>query len=379
MDSPIIAIDARYLRPPLSGIGRYTRNLLQGLAKADAVGGQQGGITVFISPDAGLPPEVRTAPNLNLVPIPGSPYSLSDQLRFPRILRQHKIRLLHTMDTFAPILPIKAKRIVTLYDVIPLACKNDMWRSKKAQFSFIWRKWLQMQVGMADAIITISRASAQDITRQLGVPEKFITVIPSGIAPHTPSSFDPGPPASNPSPYILYVGRRDPYKNIVRLIEAFALAAPSIPAPIQLVIAGAPDPRYMQPEAAAQRLAIADRVQFLGHVSDAQLASLYAHASLFVFPSLYEGQGLPPLEAMQAGVPVIASNRAAIPEAVGDAALLIDPANVTQIAAAIQQVLTTPELAASLVSRGRARAAQFTVERQAQATLDLYSRMLQHA
>jgi glycosyltransferase involved in cell wall biosynthesis len=94
---------------------------------------------------------------------------------------------------------------------------------------------------------------------------------------------------------------------------------------------------------------------------------------------LYEGQGLPPLEAMQAGVPVIASNRAAIPEAVGDAALLIDPANVTQIAAAIQQVLTTPELAASLVSRGRARAAQFTVERQAQATLDLYSRMLQHA
>jgi len=376
MSRATIAIDSRYITAPLSGIGRYALNLLSGLAGLTP----PHPIHVLVAPAALLPHHVRAAPHLNFITVPGSPYRLRDQWTLPDVLRRHQIGLLHSLDVFAPLRAWQVRKVITIYDLIPLVCRRQMPGSRKAQFSFLWRQWLQLQCRAAAGILTISQASARDIQRELGVAAHRITVVAGGIAP-------PAAPAGAAEirsalgletgvPYALYVGRRDPYKNIVRLIEAFAVARQRLSTPLHLVIAGAADRRFLEPEAAVARLGLAGRIRFLGHVSDDQLAALHAGAAVFAFPSLYEGQGLPPLEAMAAGVPVIASNRAAIPEVVGTAAVLVDPLNVTEMAEALVRILTDPVLATDLIRRGRLQAAPFTPQRQAAATLACYQQMV---
>jgi alpha-1,3-rhamnosyl/mannosyltransferase len=176
-----------------------------------------------------------------------------------------------------------------------------------------------------------------------------------------------------PDRYVLYFGSNKPHKNVPRLVQAFAQARIEAQGSrIELVVAGHWDERYPEAKQAAERLGLKDTVKFIGPVKDADLPALYGGAELFVFPSEYEGFGLPVLEAMACGAPVVCSSRSSLPEVAGDAALLCDPQDVESLARTIEQALTDRDLRAALQQRGLARAAQFSWEQAAQRTLGVY-------
>jgi alpha-1,3-rhamnosyl/mannosyltransferase len=187
-----------------------------------------------------------------------------------------------------------------------------------------------------------------------------------------------------PERFVLYLGSNKPHKNLVRLVEAwfqvsrskFQVATTSDVKRgtwnLKLVLAGHWDPRYPQAQQRAAELRLEDSVRFLGDVSEADLPALYNLATIFAFPSLYEGFGLPPLEAMACGTPVACANTSSLPEVVGDAALLFDPLDVEGMAATIAQTLSDASLRAALRARGLARARLFSWERTAKETLMAY-------
>jgi glycosyltransferase involved in cell wall biosynthesis len=156
------------------------------------------------------------------------------------------------------------------------------------------------------------------------------------------------------------------------LIRAFAELLKNHQHPCRLVVTGPRDTRYTEPETLATQLGIADRIVFTGYVDDRVLSQLYHRAALFVFPSLYEGFGLPVLEAMAAGIPVVCSNRASLPEVCGDAALLADPEDPRAMATAMARVLSSSHLAGQLKAAGRTRAGEYTPRRMAECLMELY-------
>ncbi len=371
-----IGIDARYLNEPTSGITRYTLNLLRGIAAIDP--GFR--IRLLVPRIGAIPEEIRTSKSFDLVEVRRNPRGLADQLAMPYCIRRFGLELLHSMDAFAPLLSSSSKKIVTVYDLIPLTCRNVNRRSLKAKFSPVWKAWLRWQCRSADMIVTPSGYSKGDIERFLNVPRSRIRVIPAGVEmPARPeASVVRGVQRkyANNHMFILYVGRRAPYKNLVCLIQAFAKVKAECRAPVLLLVVGAKDSRYPEPEGEVARLGLGESVVFTGHLSDRELASLYVSASVFVFPSIYEGFGLPPLEAMSYGTPVVASNRTAVPEAVGDAGILVDPESPAKMADAVLRVLKKRELASAMRRKGLARAREFPVERQAEETLRLYEELL---
>jgi glycosyltransferase involved in cell wall biosynthesis len=365
------AIDARYAAKPISGIGRYTLNLLCGIAEANP----ERRILVLTSDVSALPEAVQRCPSFEFVKRTSNPRGLAEQFTAPRAIRRHGIRLLHSLDAFAP-LCASCLGVITIYDLIPITCRDVLYSSSKARWWRLWRAWLKLQCRAASRVITLSRHSVQDIERLLNVPSDRIRIIPGGV--QVPAQTDP--PAEvrriiQSGPFILYVGRRAPYKNLAGLLHAFAQVR-ARKSDIRLVIAGAPDARYREPEIVAQRLGLGNSVVLTGHVGDAGIAELYRNAAVFAFPSLYEGFGLPPLEAMACGAPVVASNRTSVPEAVGDAAILVDPADPSDMARAILRVLSDRPLALKLREKGFQRAASFTVKKQAEQTLRLYEELI---
>jgi glycosyltransferase involved in cell wall biosynthesis len=175
---------------------------------------------------------------------------------------------------------------------------------------------------------------------------------------------------------ISYVGRHDPYKNILGLIRAMAILQHLYNGPLQLVIAGRLDHRYPEAYEEVHHLGLADKVVFCGYLNDASLGALYKASDVFVCPSFYEGFGMPPIEAMSFGIPVVASNRTALPEVLGNAALFIDPANPQEMAETIMRVLLQPTLARQLRQAGLKRAAEFSPQRAAKQYVDLYRQLL---
>jgi glycosyltransferase involved in cell wall biosynthesis len=222
-------------------------------------------------------------------------------------------------------------------------------------------------------VIAISQASASDIERHLGVPSERIDVIPLGYGtpPHTVPTPEPELRARlglGEGPIVLNVAVKKVHKNQRALVRALPEVRRSVPA-AQLVLPGASTPYEEELRAEALRLGQGHAVTFPGYVDSSDLEGLYAAASAFVFPSLNEGFGLPVLEAMARGVPVVTSAVSSLPEVAGDAALLVDPASVGEIAAAIIRVLTEPALRERLVAAGRRRPGEFTWQRAAEETL----------
>jgi glycosyltransferase involved in cell wall biosynthesis len=238
-----------------------------------------------------------------------------------------------------------------------------------------------------DLLITESEHTKKDVIELLGVAADRVAVTP--LAAH--EQFEPvSDPARRQSvlekhglggrPYILNIGTLEPRKNHRRLIEAFhRLKAAGDGANHLLVLVGGKGWLYDEVFQTVVNYGLQADVKWLGYVPYADLPALISAADVFVYPSLYEGFGLPPLEAMRCGAAVIASNTTSIPEVVGDAGVLIDPENIDAIAAAIHEVLTTPELRASLQQKSLTRARSFTWERTARLTLDAYKVAQRHA
>jgi glycosyltransferase involved in cell wall biosynthesis len=264
--------------------------------------------------------------------------------------------------------------IITLHDVIPYVlpetCSKTYLKTFMEQMNHI--------VKNADHIITVSNHAKNDIYQVLGVPLSKITVTP--LAPE--KIYHPMDKKKCISylknhydldrEYILYIGGMNPRKNIGALIDAFHLCQKKLSKNYCIVIGGAHGRSYESLRLRCEALGLTDDVIFPGYIPQEELPVFYNGASLFVYPSLYEGFGLPPLEAMACGVPTICSNTTSIPEVVGNAALLIDPHDVENLAEKIALVLESPSTYAIMIHKGLQRAKQYTWEKTAKKTLEIY-------
>ncbi len=295
---------------------------------------------------------------------------IAEQRRLPRLVREHGIQLLHSLGTSAPSRP-RAVSVVTILDVIYARQPEAHTPLRRAGMRLL----VPRAARGADRVITLSEASAADISDVLGVPRQRIDIAYLGGKPLGDATPEPELRERldlGEGPLILSVSARRPHKNLPRLLEAFARLEAD-PAPL-LVLPGYPTSFEGELEREAWRLGIADRVRFLGWVSDDDLEGLYRVALCFVFPSLAEGFGIPVLEAMERGLPVACSNASSLPEVAGDAARYFDPLDEGDIAAAIGELLESPDLREELASAGRQRAALFSWERTARETAQSYER-----
>ncbi|MGC9505233.1 glycosyltransferase family 4 protein [Baaleninema sp.] len=273
------------------------------------------------------------------------------QFDFPKIYRNLKSNFLFSPITEAP-LGWNGRYAVTLYDAIPL--RFPKWFSPMRLYH---RYYVPQVLKQAQTVICISESTANDAMKFYDVPASKLVSIPLGFDRTLYRFLDR--PTGN---YFLYVGRHDPYKNLHRAIEAFAKLPQSIDC--EFWIAGSFDRRYTpQLQTQAVELGVSDRVKFLDYVKREDLPILTNQAIALVFPSLWEGFGLPVLEAMACGCPVIASNLASIPEVAGNAALLVDPYNSEAMAAAMGQVAADDGLRSQLRQAGFERSRQFSWEK----------------
>jgi glycosyltransferase involved in cell wall biosynthesis len=302
---------------------------------------------------------------------------LWEQTVLPRLLNRDRIDVF-----FSPafILPMRwhGVGVVTVHDLNFEVSPETIHPVRRAYLRRITRR----SVHRARKVIAISRSTASDITRLYGVPAEKVAVIPYGLdAIFTPENAHTLEPMvrlcySLPERFLLFVGTLEPRKNLPRLLDAYALARQRAELP-PLVLVGAPGWQHERISAQAVRLGIRECLVLAGYIPREHLPGVYAAASALLYPSLYEGFGLPPLEAMGCGTPVLASSTSAMPEVVGDAGILADPYSAQAIAEGILRVTQDEPLRRQLVEHALERAKQFRWESAAQSTLrvleDAYS------
>ncbi|MDZ8227141.1 glycosyltransferase family 1 protein [Nostoc sp. ChiVER01] len=286
------------------------------------------------------------------------------QFQLPQIYKNLKSSLLFSPIPEAPLYS-NCRFIVTSFDMIPLRFAKSF-----SPLTLYHRYYTPQVLKQAQHIICISQTTAKDITDFYKIPASKITPIPLA---HDRTHFSPlNLPPRN---YFLYIGRQDPYKNIQRLISAFA-ALPNYK-DYELWLAGPSDRRYTPIlKAQVEQLSINNQVKFLDYIPYSELPKIINQAIALVFPSLWEGFGLPVLEAMACGTPVITSNLSSLPEVAGDAAILINPYNTGEITEAMQAIANDSLLRSRLSSQGIAHSQQFSWEKTGKATGEVLSRYL---
>jgi len=367
-----IAIDASAVPQRMAGAAVYTYQLVRALA---ALPGDQR-LVVFARP--GLFDDLAgDRLRVEHVRPMGRAMRLGwEQALLPLQLRRERIDVLHSPHHHTPVAARLAsgrlRRVVTFHDVTFLLLPERYPLIRRLYMSSVTRA----SARAADAFIAPSQAVRNDVVRKLGLPADRVSVIPEAAAP----AYAPADGAAMaslrqryglPNRYLLSVGSLEPGKNRARLIEAYArLHHEGIDVP--LMVAGQRAWNYEGDFELVRRLGLDQQVRFLGYVPDEDLPALYSGALLLAFPSLYEGFGLPVLEAMACGTPVLTSNVSATAEVAGDAALLVDPRSVDALTSALGRLLTDDALRAELRRRGLARAAEFSWERTARETLTVY-------
>ncbi len=364
--SVAINIDQLFFQAP-GGIGTYVREVVPRLADAGAsvtlwharfLGGVEEPWTAGYRRIT-LPQEIRLLyPAWNLTGHPRLPASLESA------------DIVHLPSPVAiPTVGRDQRLVVTVHD---LAFR---FHPKAFPKTWLWlfRLGTRRAARRADAVIVPSRNTAQDLIRHAGADPGRVHVVP--LAASLPEgAMDPGPTLERLKirpPYVLFVGTLEPRKNLVTLVRAYRRAVAAAALPHRLVLAG-PLGWLPGPLLHEVQLPGPGEVVLAGKTPREDLDALYRAADLFVYPSLYEGFGLPVLEAMSRGVPTITSNASSLPEVAGEAALLVDPRSEGALASAIQRVLTEPEEASRLAKAAAARAAEFSWERTAEMTLQVY-------
>ena len=294
-----------------------------------------------------------------------------EQVELPRTIKKLKLDVFHAPATMGLPLRRVCPYVLTIHDVMSRAVPDVVGRdSKKARMLQAVSRYA------ASRIITVSEHSKRDICRYLGVAAERVEVIPEAADAsfHVVEDRTIVDTAIRryglDAPYLLYVGGFDRRKNVDALIRAYAQTTGRHKAP--LVLVGASDEQSARLHATAESNGIGNRVRSIGYVPDHDLALIYNGASAFIYPSLYEGFGLPVIEAMACGAPVLTSNRASLPEVVGDAALMFDPTRIDDIAAAIDRLFTDGDEMSRLRSRGLDVAGRLTWRKTAERTLAVY-------
>jgi glycosyltransferase involved in cell wall biosynthesis len=362
-----IGIDARKLHD--FGIGTYIRNLLRQLARMD----RQTEFVILCRPEdretlAALGENfravVQTAPN----------YSVSEQVRIPLALAREGVTLFHAPHYVLPPL-VRCKAVVTIHDCIHLMFPQYL----PNRFAYTYaRTSIALAARRATRIMTVSESSKRDILRFVDTEPDKIDVIYNAyddrfaIDPLEEDVVRVRERYQLQSEFVLYAGNVKPHKNLERLIEAFHLVRNRGLDHLKLVLIGDEISKYTALRRAVHHHQLHKYVRFLGYLPEETLAVMYRLAGVFVFPSLYEGFGLPPLEAMASGTPVVTSNVSSLPEVAGDAAVLVDPYDPRAIADGIYQVLTDEDLRRDLRRKGLARAGMFSWEQSVRRVRAIY-------
>ncbi len=370
-----IAIDYTAAIRQRAGIGRYTRELTQALLALDRENRY-----VLFSAGRGAD-EPPWPPNVRRRSVPLSDHQLAVvwqrlRLPIPAELLTGPVDLFHSPDFVLPPL-LKAASVVTIHDLSFMRLPHC---SPPALLDYLMRS-VPRSARRADAILADSESTRRDVVELLGIDAERVHVVYAGVDTRfTQQSPDAVHEAKARygivGPYVLAVGTLQPRKNYPRLLEGFAAMRRKSGLPHKLVIVGGRGWLYDEIDAAVARLELAEDVVMPGFVRDEDLPSLYTGADLLAFPSLYEGFGLPALEAMACGTPVVASTAPALPEVCGEAALLVDPTDVPSLADAVEQVLTDEGLSSRLVELGRHRATEFQWEDAARSLLAVYHKVL---
>ena len=352
-----IGIDARKLHD--FGIGTYIRNLLRQLARLD----RDSEFVVLCQPDDH---EAIASLGRNFRPLPETArnYSIAEQLRVPLALKRERVTLFHAPHYVLPPL-VRCRSVVTIHDCIHLMFPQYLPNRLALTYA---RTSIRLAAKHATRVLTVSESSKRDILRFVDLPPEKIDVIYNafderfGVEPREEEVVRVRERYQLHDEFVLYAGNVKPHKNLERLITAFHLVRQRGLDHLKLVLIGDDISRYAALRRAVHRYQLHQYVRFLGYLPEETLAVMYRLSGVFVFPSLYEGFGLPPLEAMASGTPVVTSNVSSLPEVAGDAAILVDPYDPDALADAMVRVLTDESLRKSLRRRGLDRARQFSWE-----------------
>jgi glycosyltransferase involved in cell wall biosynthesis len=362
MTRPLVLVDADTVGRARTGDEAYTINLLRELPSAAPDLAFAASLRDPADMPADVPAEVQ-----RLALAVGSPYRRIP-FAFPRLARREDAALVHVQYFVAPRLP--APCVVTVHD-LSFTRRPELFGLRDR---LLLGGLVPSSVRRARHVIAVSEFTRGDLIDRYGLDPSRVTAVRNGVA----ARFRPDPEAAALAreqfglerPFVLFVGALQPRKNAVLLLDAFARLRDH--PELDLVLAGGDRGGLAAVRERAQRLGLGPRMRLLGHVPEAALPGLYGAAELLAFPSLYEGFGLPALEAMACGTPVCASSTTGLGEAVGDSGLTFDPSSVEELAVAIDLLLEDDALRASLRAAGLARAARFTWRRSAEATAAVY-------
>jgi glycosyltransferase involved in cell wall biosynthesis len=373
-----VAIDIRRISE--FGHGTYTRNAIRTLARLDKNN------EYFLLGIPGKLGEMDSLPpNFITVPTHPNEFSLQSYFELNRILKHHKVDLLHVPHLFWKPQSVPCPYVVTVHDLLDhmYKLKSDSWMKQSIHYQLTKRTLQQ-----AARILAVSNFSKKDTERLFNIPGEKIEVIYNALDDRFrqghASEADRKMIAERYQvtyPFLLYAGRISPHKNVVRIIEAFAalkaeLAKEGQYPDLKLIIIGDELSKHPDLRRAVIKSRIQNEVRFLGFVPIGTLRIFYDLAKIFVFPSLYEGFGLPPLEAMAHGTPVVTSNTSSIPEVVGNAAIMVNPENVFEIMHALHKVLIDQGVREKLKSRGVLQAQRFSWENSVRRMLEVYGEVV---
>jgi glycosyltransferase involved in cell wall biosynthesis len=363
-----VGLNLAFLAPgEMGGLEVYSRELTVALAKRGDLE-----LTLLLGRPAADDPNWKNLAHtvvLDLDPRRRADWVRGDQRDVPRAASSAGLDVVHSLASTAPVHG-QFRRVVTVHDINYLVYPEAHFGLR----SLGMRVLVPLAVRRSHRVITPSTSTRDDLVRRLRAKADAIDIVPEGLGQSPARGTTVAPELPEGRPMILTVSAKRPHKNLRRLLRALALIPPER-RPL-LVLPGYPTPHEQELKAEARSLGIEGDARFLGWVSADELEGLYAAAAAFVFPSLYEGFGLPILEAMARGVPVATSSRGSLGEVAGDAALLFDPDDERSIADAVERLLRDEELAASLRSAGLERAGQFSWEAAAEGTVQSYRRAL---
>lgn len=366
-DTVSLVVDARALHA--SGIGRYLRELLARIIPDRRFGrllllGDVEELAAFAAPfGAGERVVLRAYPTAFYAP--------AVQLAWLRLLLRGEVRAdVYFFPHYDAPLLLPPRSVVTVQDLIHFRVPEAFPATKRAAAGLLLRR----VASRARRILVSSSSTRTDLVERLPRSASRIEVIPLGVGGAMPDPLPADSGCLPKVPFLLCVGNRKRHKNLRAAVETLALLREALP-DLRLVVAGRSFPEWQAVVRRARELGVGDRLEEREGASDAELGALYRGAEALLFPSYYEGFGLPLLEAMAAGCPVIASRRASIPEVVGEAALLVHPDDHRAMADAVLRLHRDPALRSELIRRGRDRAAQLPWERTARETADLLFRV----
>jgi glycosyltransferase involved in cell wall biosynthesis len=361
-----VGIDARLVYYSQAGIGQYILHLVDGLAKVDS---QSEYVLLQSRKDDTT---ILRQPNFRRISLWTPSHHRLERYALNVELMRLGLDILHSPDFIPPHRPT-CKSVITVHDLAFLLYPHFLTKESARYYGHI-----DQAVRWTDHIISVSESTRRDTVEHLGVPEDKITVVYEAANPiFRPVDKDLARRKVRERhnvdyPFILFVSTIEPRKNVPTLVRALWQLMECYKEDIHLVLAGGKGWLFEDAFAIVEELQLEDRVHFVGRVSSEDLLYLYNAAELLAHPAFYEGFGLPPLEAMACGLPVVVSNVSSLPEVVGDAGILIDPHDVDELTVAMWRVLNDDEIRHEMQENGLRQAARFSWERAARETVQIY-------